>query len=361
MFAITTEPPPGAAQFISGKAAVPSAVTIGVALREGEELLDLAGVENPRRDAEAILAHCLGVEFWRLLLERERVLDPAEEAEFRQLLAARRARRPLAYILGETGFHDLVLACDPRALIPRPETEILVEEALRFLAGKAAPEVIEIGCGTGAVALALARELPGAKIGASDISPAALELTRENAARLGLLERVDLRLGDLFAPWEDRRGRGVDLVVSNPPYLSREELAAAPPEVRGYEPREALDGGEDGLAVIRRLLAEAPGYLKPGGRLIFEIGADQGPAVRELAAAGPGASRVIARSPNGVRATKQSQPVGNATGQVSIGDCFAPSSLAMTACGGRGTLELIEIAKDYCGRDRAVLAGRRNG
>jgi release factor glutamine methyltransferase len=334
-----------------------SSLSIGNVLREAEELLFAVGVENPRLDAEAILAHCLGIETWRLLLERERVLSPAEETDFQRLLEARRRRRPLAYILGEVGFHDLVLAVDPRALIPRPETEILVEEAIRFLEGKVAPEVIEIGCGTGAIALALVRQLPGAEIGVSDISPAALVLARKNAARLGLGERIDFRSGDLFAPWADRRGRGVDLVVANPPYLSREELAAAPPEVRDYEPREALDGGEDGRAVIRRLAAEAPRYLRPGGRLLIEIGARQGAAVRELAS--PPAT-VIARSPNGVRATKQSQPASRGQYRTRSGDCFAPSALAMTESGG-GKLEFIRLVRDYCGRDRVAVFGRRDG
>jgi release factor glutamine methyltransferase len=289
-----------------------SILAVEDALREAERLLAAAGVENPRRDSEALLARCLGVEPWRLLLEREQLLNPEKEAEFRSLLDARRHRRPLAYILGEVGFHDLVLAVDPRGLVPRPETEVLVEEALRFLEGTARPEVIEIGTGTGAIALALARQLPAAVIGASDISPAALALARENAARLGLKERIDFRSGDLFAPWADRRGRGVDLVVANPPYLSREELEAAPPEVRDYEPPQALDGGEDGLAVIRRLAAEAFRYLRPGGRLLIEIGSGQGAAVRELI-----------------------EPVGD--------------------------LEFIKLLQDYCGRDRVAVFGRRDG
>ncbi len=353
MYEIITEPPQGAAQGIPRAVAVPSALTIGDVLREGGESLAAAGVENPRLDAGHLLAHCLGIEPWRLLLERERVLNPAQEAEFQLLLEARLQRRPLAYILGEAGFHDLVLSVDPRALIPRPETELLVEKALEFLKGNPGSEVIEIGCGSGAIALALARSRSDIRLGASDISEAALELSRENAARLGLEGRVDFRPGDLFAPWTDRRGRGVDLVVANPPYLSREELASAPPEVRDYEPRQALEGGDDGLAVIRRLVGEAADYLRPGGRLLIEIGADQGPAVRALA--GP-AAPVIARS----EATKQSQLGSNSAGQVSVEDCFAPSALAMTDSVTAG-LEFIDLFKDYCGRDRAAVFGRRNG
>ncbi|MDP8236536.1 MAG: peptide chain release factor N(5)-glutamine methyltransferase [Candidatus Erginobacter occultus] len=332
---------------------VNSKSSIGDVLRDGEESLAAAGVENPRLDAEHLLAHCLGIEPWRLLLERERVLNPAQEAQFQLLLEARRLRRPLAYILGEAGFYDLVLSVDPRALIPRPETELLVEKALQILEGTTGPEVIEIGCGSGAIVLALARRLPSGRIGASDVSQAALDLAKENAARLGLEGRIDFRPGDLFAPWPDRRGRGVDLVVANPPYLSREELDTAPPEVRDYEPREALEGGEDGLAVIRRLVGEAADYLRPGGRLLFEIGSGQGQAVRELS--GP-AAPVIARS----EATKQSQLGSNSAGQVSVEDCFAPSAPAMTDSVAAG-LELIELAKDYCGRDRVAVFGRRNG
>ncbi len=286
--------------------------TVGDALREAAEVLAGAGVENPRLDAEAILAHCLETEPWRLRLSRERDLTPGEASGFRLLLELRRARRPPAYILGWAGFHDLVLASDPRALIPRPETELLVEKTLEFLEGKSRPEVIEIGCGSGAVALALARQLPGAGIGASDISPSALELARENAARLGLADRIDFREGDLFTPWTGLRGRGADLIVSNPPYLTREELAAAPPEVRDFEPREALDGGEDGLAVIRRLVGEAPDYLRPTGRLLIEIGAGQGETARNLA-------------------------------------------------GKIGGWEYFQLVRDYCGRDRVAVFGRRDG
>ncbi len=398
MYEITTEPPQGAAQGISRTAAV----TTENALWEGEEMLSAAGVENPRRDAEALLAHCLGVEPWRLILERETVLSSAEAAKFQQLLTARRTRRPLAYILGWAGFHDLILDCDPRALIPRPETELLVEKALEFLAGRSDPEVIEIGGGSGAIALALARQLPGARIGVSDISPAALALARENAVRLGLEERIDFRAGDLFGPWDDRRGRGVDLIVSNPPYLGRDEIASAEPEVGRYEPRQALDGGEDGLAVIRRLVAGTPLFLRAGGRLMIEIGASQGPAVRMLAdsatpvsqvsaapalvsqspaltasviagsgsspgevqahvlSIGSGPSPVIARSLNEVRATKQSHPGENAADPPGVRDCFSPPALAMTDSGAR-SLEFIELVKDYCGRDRVAVFGKRNG
>lgn len=297
---------------VTGISLTSSAPAVGDRLREAEELLAAAGAENPRLDAEYLLAHCLGLESWRLRLERSRILTPGESRRFRGLLDLRRARRPLSYILGWAGFHDLVLAADPRALIPRPETELLVETALGLLGDAPGREVIEIGCGGGAIALALARRRPGLRIGASDISPAALDLARQNAARLGLEGRIDFRQGDLFAPWAEFRRRGSAMIVSNPPYLSCRELAAAPPEVRDYEPRTALDGGEDGLAVIRRLVEEAAEYLQPAGRLLLEIGAGQGAAVRELAARD-------------------------------------------------GGLEFIELFKDYCGRDRMAVFGRRDG
>ncbi len=306
---------------------VNSKPSIGEVLREGEVSLAAAGVENPRRDAENLLADCLGVEPWRIRLDRDGNLSSREYQRFSQLCALRRSRCPLSYIRGWAGFHDLVLSVDHRALIPRPETELLVERSFQFLdSGEVAAEVIEIGCGSGAIALALARGRSDIRVGASDISPLALALSRENAIQLGLNGRMDFRQGDLFAPWADCIEKPVSLIVSNPPYLSREEFNSAPLEVRGFEPRLALEGGGDGLEVIRRLIAEAPEYLRPGGELLIEIGAAQGAAVRELA--GP------------------ADPI------------IEPSVSVMTGSG-TGGLEFIELLQDYCGRDRVAVFRRR--
>ncbi len=258
--------------------------TVRVTLEWAEAELERQGIEEPRLDAEHLLAHCLGIERWRLRIDGCRVLAPDERKIFRGLLGERLTRRPLAYILGWAGFYNLVLAVDERALIPRPETEVLVDRACGFLNESPVdrPDILDLGCGCGCVALSMAREYPDAVIKASDISSEALCLACSNADGPGIASGIIFREGDLFEPWEDCRETGFDLILVNPPYLSKVELAAAPPEVRRYEPDSALNGGEDGLAVIRRLILESPAYLKSGGRLLFEIGADQGKAVQAM-------------------------------------------------------------------------------
>ncbi len=267
---------------ISARPAAPA--TIATELSRAREFLEKAGVEHPRLDAEHLLAHCLGTERGLLYRDPGRALTGSESERYRELLEERLVRRPLAYIRGWAGFYSLVLKTDPRALVPRPETEILIERALEVLrrTESASPEVLDLGCGGGAIALTMAFESPGARVRASDISAAALDLARENAAALGLLEAVTFRQGDLFFPWEDCREAGLDLILANPPYLSDREWEEAPPEVRRYEPPEALRGGPDGLAVIGRIVREIPRFLKPGGSLLFEIGAGQGTAARKL-------------------------------------------------------------------------------
>ncbi len=246
--------------------------------------LESHGIENFRYEAEQILSHCLETESWRLRIEGSRSLTSEEQAEFSRLIAERLDHHPLAYIRGWAGFYNLVLKSDRRGLIPRPETEILVDQALAVLNRSPIqyPDVVDLGCGSGSIALALAGESSGANIRASDISTKALALARENAEDLGLTDRICFRLGDLFEPWKAYKETGFDLILSNPPYLSDREWEHTPPEVRMYEPVGALKGGLDGLDVIRRIIGESPGYLKPGGHLIFEIGADQGEAVRQL-------------------------------------------------------------------------------
>lgn len=246
--------------------------------------LESNGIENFRHEAEQILSHCLKIESWRLYIEEGRSITLEEEAEFSRLIEERLDHHPLAYIRGWAGFYNLVLKADKRGLIPRPETEILVEQALAVLnrSPVSHPDVVDLGCGSGSISLALAGELSGAKIQASDTSMEALALARENAEDLGLTNRICFRQGDLFDPWEDYKETGFDLILSNPPYLSDQEWDQAPPEVRMYEPAGALRGGVNGLDVIRRIIEASPGYLKPGGHLIFEIGADQGEVVRQL-------------------------------------------------------------------------------
>jgi len=246
--------------------------------------LESGRIENPRHEAEQLLSFCLNIASWRLYIEGGCPVTSNQEAEFRRLIAVRLDHRPLAYIRGWAGFYNLVLKADKRGLIPRPETEILVDRTLVELNRYPVPQpdIVDLGCGSGSIALALAGEYSGANILASDISTEALALARENAEDLKLTDRINFRHGDLFDPWNDYRETGFDFILSNPPYLSECELTLAPPEVIRNEPIPALNGGLDGLSVIRRLVRESSDYLKYGGWLIFEIGADQGEAAREI-------------------------------------------------------------------------------
>jgi release factor glutamine methyltransferase len=243
------------------------------------------GLENARLESELLLAAVLGVSRLDLYLQYERPLSGAEVARFRELVRRRLRREPLQYILGEAHFRELVLRVDPRVLIPRPETEVLVGEVLawavrRVAAGAAEGEglsAVDIGTGSGAIALSLAREGPFRHVVATDLSAAALEVAAENAARSGLAERVEFREGALWeALGADER---FDVVVSNPPYIAESEREELQPEVREWEPGNALFAADSGLEVLFALVAGAPSYLRPGGLLALEIGAEQGAAV----------------------------------------------------------------------------------
>jgi release factor glutamine methyltransferase len=239
------------------------AVTIGEALRAAGGELKAAGCDTPHVDAELLLAHTLGLGRTALFADSGRELQPAEEQRFHALVARRARREPAAYILGEWGFRGLTLGVDARVLVPRPETESLVERALTRIRDVPEPLVLDVGTGSGAIALSVAAEHPGARVVATDISADALALAAENRRRAGLGERVELVLGHLVA---GVRGP-FDLVVSNPPYVLREEFERLQPEIRLFEPYEAVvDAGQTG-AVARRAL-EA---LRPGGWLVLEV------------------------------------------------------------------------------------------
>jgi release factor glutamine methyltransferase len=231
------------------------------------------GIGSARLDAELLLAHVLRTTRVGLYTGFDKPLEEAELAAFRELIRRRLAGEPIAYLVGAQEFWSLSLRVDPRVLVPRRDTEALVEVALRR--APAAARIADIGTGSGAVALALAKERPGAEIVATDASEDALAVARANAEALGL--PVRLLAGDLLAPLAGP----FDLIVSNPPYVPTGDLAGLPPEVR-REPRSALDGGRDGLDVLRRLLAGAPPLLAPGGVLAVEHGFDQGETVRAL-------------------------------------------------------------------------------
>lgn len=237
-----------------------------------------AASDTPRLDAELLLAHVLGWGRPRTLAERGHALSDSQRSDFRALVARRAALEPVAYLVGRREFYGLDLLVDRRVLVPRPETELLVELALRHAQRRGAGPlaIADVGTGSGAIALALAAHLPAAQIYATDISPEALAVAGRNAALHGLAERVRLAQGDLL----DALPAPVDLLVSNPPYTILPEISAG---VRLHEPHLALDGGPDGLDVYRRLLAQAPAKLRPGGAIMLEIGAAQAQAVAALA------------------------------------------------------------------------------
>jgi release factor glutamine methyltransferase len=241
-------------------------MTVGEALHLGADRLQAAGSETPRLDAELLLGHATRLSRTELYAEMSRPLAPADAALLEQLLARRERREPVAYILGEWGFRRLTLRTDERALIPRPETEVVVERCLARLEGREAPTVLDVGTGSGAIAFAIADEHPGARVTGIDTSADALELAGENARRTGLtivLERADILAGFPAGPW--------DLVVSNPPYVDPDELIDLMPDVRDWEPHVALVGRGATEAVI----AGAADTLNPGGALVLEVGDGQ--------------------------------------------------------------------------------------
>jgi release factor glutamine methyltransferase len=247
-------------------------VTLGESLQASSELLAQKGVDSPRLDAELLVGKALGLSRIELYTRSDRPLSEAEQAAAEALVERRAGREPLAYILGEWGFRRLTLRTDARALVPRPETEVVVERALALVAGVEGPRVVDVGTGSGAIALAIAQEHPGARVTATDVSPDALALARENAERLGLqIELVETRLLEgLPRPFE--------LVVSNPPYVAVAELESLQPEVRDWEPRGAVV--EEGQT--EALVEAARDSLVPGGALVLECHEGMAQAVSKL-------------------------------------------------------------------------------
>ncbi len=242
--------------------------------------LTAAGIDTPELDAELLLARVLNVDRGWLIAHPEHVLTPAQRTAFKKMVARRAQREPLAYITGQRWFYDILLHITPAVLIPRPETEELVELALAWLRAHPAAVVADIGTGSGAIALAIARHTsPDVRILATDISPEALNVARENARRLDVAERVHFHQGDLLAALPGP----VDLIVANLPYVAERDRGELMPEVGVFEPEEALFSGPAGLNHLQRLLAAAPDYLRPGGAILLEIGYDQGEAVQSLA------------------------------------------------------------------------------
>ena len=265
-------------------------ITLAEVLRRSTEYLETNGSPTPRLDAELLLAHGLGLTRIDLYTQFERPLSEDELAACRELIRRRGRREPLAYVIGRWGFRRLELDVDARVLVPRPETELLVDRCLTLLDGRERPAVLDVGTGSGAIALALKDERPDALVAACDVSPDALSVARANAERLGL--EIEFAESDLL---ETVPGGLFQLIVSNPPYVSESELAALEPEVAEHEPRLATVAGADGLEVYSRLLPQAAARLAPGGYLALECGAGQAPAlVAELERVGyadPGVDR----------------------------------------------------------------------
>jgi release factor glutamine methyltransferase len=245
--------------------------TVAEALRAATATLEAARSLSPRLDAELLLAEALGLRRQDLFAAPERSLERGEAARFDTLVRRRQKQEPVAYILGRRAFRTIELEVNDNTLIPRPETETLVEVCLEKLAGCAATEpfVLDVGTGTGAIALAIATEHPTAQVVATDVHPAPLDVARRNARRLGLEDRVTLLVSDVFDDLPP--GLRFDLVVSNPPYVTSEALRRLRVEVRGYEPHVALRADEGGLEFYRRIVPQAPGWLVPGGVLAVEI------------------------------------------------------------------------------------------
>ncbi len=253
-------------------------MTVADALAFASSQLTDADIETPRFDAQLLLAWTLKVRREDLAREPERTLTAREQVIFEKAVSLRALRRPLPYITGEAWFYGRAFKINRAVLIPRPETELLVEMALKACRSIENPKMADIGTGSGCLAVTLACERPDAQVWATDLSADALKEARKNVVRYGLLDRVSLRQGDLLGPLPG--GLRFDAVVSNPPYVTEAELPDLQPEVREYEPRLALSGlgdaaGSDGTGLHRRILAEARPFLKPGGWVLLEVGFGQ--------------------------------------------------------------------------------------
>jgi release factor glutamine methyltransferase len=236
--------------------------------------------ETPRLDAEVLLAHVLGCKRIDLYVRTEELASEVVRSKYKELIRKRLEGCPVAYLVGKKEFFSLEFEVGPAVLIPRPDTETLVTACLELAKGQEKPTIVDVGTGSGALAIAVAKNHPGAQLTAIDLSPEALAVAQRNAAKHGVAERIRFLQGDLLSPSSpDER---FDFILSNPPYIATEDISKLPVGVRQYEPTVALDGGPGGYQVIERLIKAAGEYLKPGGHLLVEIGAPQEERVRAL-------------------------------------------------------------------------------
>jgi release factor glutamine methyltransferase len=248
---------------------------INEALARGTDFLTRHHIEDARLEAEILLCHALNLPRAALIAKDQTIIAPKRQMEYESFLHRRANHEPTAYIVGYQPFMGLDFMVNNNVLIPRPETELLFEAAVNT----PAQNIVDLGTGSGCIAIALAKYLPQVKVIGIDHSKEAIKIALNNARRHAVENRCCFLQGNLFVPLKTP----VDLIVSNPPYIPSDEIEKLQPEVKDWEPRLALDGGENGLKYIRRLIQESPQYLKPGGYLIFEFGLDQAKAIRKLA------------------------------------------------------------------------------
>jgi release factor glutamine methyltransferase len=253
--------------------------TIGALLDWTARYLAHKGAEYPRLDAEVLLAHALECRRIDLYTRYEETASEESRARFRELVRKRLEGCPVAYLVNRKEFFSLPFEVTPAVLIPRPESEFVVLECLTWAKRLAEPRLLDIGTGSGNLAVTVAHQHPGARVTAVDVSPQALAVAARNAARHGVTDRLRFLTGDLFAPLA--AGERFDFILSNPPYIAEEDLERLPPGVRNYEPLPALNGGAGGFTVFDRLVAQAVDYLVAGGHLIVEIGAPQHEPARQ--------------------------------------------------------------------------------
>jgi len=259
-------------------------MTLFEVLKGSADVLKGHRVENPRLNAELLLAQCLGFSRETLYANLRREIQTEEKKALDELLRRRMAGEPLQYLLGHQEFWSVDLKVDPRVLIPRPETEVLVDQALSILAtpfGRV-PRVLDIGTGSGAIVIALTNEFEEIFAVATDISHEALKVAKENARTVGVGQRIRFVRGDLLHPFRSLTDGVFDLILSNPPYICRSDIEGLTREVKDHEPRLALDGGEDGLDFYRQMSRQVPSYLRKGGWLLVEIGQGQGTEISTL-------------------------------------------------------------------------------
>lgn len=248
------------------------------------------GIDSPKLSAEMLLAHVLGTQRLKLYMDLDRPTSELERAAFRELVERAARHEPVDYLVGHAPFFSMMLKVSPAVLIPRPSTETLVEHVVqhaRRTPGFASPLIADVCTGSGAIAIAVAKHIPNSRVIATDISPDALAIAKENAEAQGVADRIDFRQGDLLEPLREQGDR-VRYLLSNPPYISDAEWAEVEPNVKDYEPEIALRGGADGLRYIRTLVAEGRRFIESPGQLVVEIAASQKQAVLDLAAANTG-------------------------------------------------------------------------